>query len=139
MSLYYSIDSYELKTIDDNLIEQWKINNNPKYSYYILAPEKPSSEAIWNNGTWIIPAISIPQTVSARQVRIWLIQNGISLAQVDQAINNIENPITRDITRVEWEYAPYIERSHPMLIPLGDALGLSAQQIDQAFIEANNI
>lgn len=139
MSLYYSTDNYELKEINDSLVEEWKINNNPKYSYYILAPEKPSADAIWNNGVWITPEPSIPQTVSARQVRIWLIQHGISLSQVDQAIDNIENSIMRDITRVEWEYAPYIERGHPMLVPLGDALGLSSEQIDQAFIEASNI
>lgn len=139
MSLYYNIDNYELKEIDDNLVNSWRVNNNPKYNYYILAPQKPSSDSVWSNGLWIIPEPIIPQTVSARQVRIWLIQHGISLSQVDQAIDNIENSTVRDITRVEWEYAPYIERTHPMLIPLGDALGLSSEQIDQAFVEANNI
>jgi hypothetical protein len=38
--------------------------------------------------------------------------------------------------RVEWEYAPYIERSHPMLGPLGAALGLTDEQIDEAFVSA---
>jgi hypothetical protein len=77
--------------------------------------------------------------VSARQVRLWLIQNGISLQSVYDAINTIEDPSLRDSVAVEWEYAPYIERSHPMLIPLGQNLGLTEPQIDQAFIEASNI
>jgi hypothetical protein len=47
--------------------------------------------------------------------------------------------ITRDMTLVEWEYAPYVERTHPMLIPLAAALGLTEQQVDQAFREAVNI
>lgn len=75
-------------------------------------------------------------SVSARQVRLWLIQHGISLATVDAAIGAIADPATRESVRVEWEYAPYIERSHPMLVPLGSAIGLTQDQIDAAFVEA---
>jgi len=35
--------------------------------------------------------------------------------------------------------APYVERTHPMLIPLAAALGLSEAQVDQAFVEAASI
>lgn len=139
MSLYYNTDNYELKELDDNVVEQWRLNNNPKYNYYIIAPVKPSEDAIWNNGSWIVPPVVVPQTVSARQVRLWLIRNGFSLTQVDAAIDGIQDTLTRESVRVEWEYAPYIERNHPMLLPLASALGLSNEQIDQAFIEANNI
>jgi len=83
--------------------------------------------------------IIIPATISARQIRLWLINNGYSLANVEAAINGIADPIVRDSTLVEWEYAPYIERTHPMLIPLASALGLTEQQVDQAFIEAEKI
>jgi hypothetical protein len=40
---------------------------------------------------------------------------------------------------VEWEYAPYVERSHPMLVPLAATLGLTEEQVDQAFVEAATI
>lgn len=139
MTLYYNIDSYEIKDLPDDLVNGWIENNNPKLDNWILLPSQPTSNHIWTNGSWILISPEIPQTVSARQVRIWLIQHGISLSQVDTAINTIEDPVVRDITKVEWEYAPYIERSHPMLIPLGAALGLSNEQIDQAFVEASNI
>lgn len=137
MSLYYNIENYSLQEIDDNIIEEWRIKNNPKYHYYIKAPDKPSNDAVWNNGSWTIPSPSIPSTISARQVRIWLIQNGIGLSVVENAIDNIPDPATRDITRVEWEYAPYIERNHPMLVPLAQSLGLSESDIDRAFIEGS--
>ena len=81
----------------------------------------------------------IPESVSARQIRLWLVQHGISLAQVDAAIDSITDPLQRDSVRVEWDYAPYVERTHPMLIPLAAALGLTAEQVDQAFIEASTI
>lgn len=137
--LYYHKYTYELKEIANELINAWRQADNPKINDWILLPDKPSEDAIWNNGSWIIPPATIPETVSARQVRLWLIRNGFSLAQVDAAINSIQDTITRESVRVEWEYAPYIERNHPMLLPLASALGLSDEQIDQAFIEANNI
>jgi hypothetical protein len=81
----------------------------------------------------------IPESISARQIRLWLLRQGISLSQVDSAIDNIPDQLQRDSVRVEWDYAPYVERSHPMLIPLASALGLTEQQVDQAFIEASSI
>jgi hypothetical protein len=86
----------------------------------------------------LIPAPT-PEIISARQIRLWLLQNGISLQMVYDAIATIEDPITRDSVSIEWEYAPYIERSHPMLVPLGQALGLSEADIDRGFTEAVNI
>jgi hypothetical protein len=84
------------------------------------------------------PAV-VPASVSARQIRLWLIRHGISLSQVDAAIEAIPDQLQRDSVRVEWDYAPYVERTHPMLIPLAEALGLTAEQVDQAFIEASTI
>jgi hypothetical protein len=77
-----------------------------------------------------------PQTVSARQIRLWLVGHGVSLQAVDQAIDGIADQTQRDMVRVEWEYAPYIERSHPMLIPLAAALGMDEAAVDAAFVEA---
>ena len=78
----------------------------------------------------------VPPSVTARQIRLWLVQHGISLAAVEAAIDAIPDAITRDSVRVEWEYAPYVERSHAMLVPLAQALGLTEAQVDQAFREA---
>ena len=80
-----------------------------------------------------------PATVSARQIRLYLLRQGVELAAVDAAIDAIPDQLKRDSVRVEWDYAPYVERSHPMLIPLAAALGLTEQQVDQAFIEAATI
>lgn len=80
-----------------------------------------------------------PQSISARQIRLWLVGHGISLAAVEQAIDGIADQAQRDLVRVEWEYAPYIERSHPMLVPLAAALGLGEAQVDQAFREASTL
>jgi hypothetical protein len=139
MTLYYNVNTYELRDMPDSYIHELTINNNPKLNQWILAPEKPGQNYYWDNGNWVEYIAPIPENISARQVRIWLVQHGISLDQVDAAINTIQDSTLRDITRIEWEYAPYIERNHPMLVPLAQALGLTQQQLDQAFIEAQNI
>jgi hypothetical protein len=72
----------------------------------------------------------VPESVTATQVRLWLVDHGVSLDAVSAAI-------TDDRARVYWEYAPYIERSNPLVDAIGGSLGLSSDQIDQAFREAS--
>lgn len=81
----------------------------------------------------------VPNSISARQIRLWLVQNGIPIQNILNAINNIQDPIVKESVSIEWEYAPYIERTHPMLVPIAQQLGLSESDIDQAFIEASQI
>lgn len=81
----------------------------------------------------------VPASVTARQIRLWLVSHGVSMAAVEAAIDAIPDATQREMVRVEWEYAPYVERGHPMLGPLASALGLSEAQVDAAFREAANI
>jgi hypothetical protein len=78
----------------------------------------------------------VPTTISARQARLWLIRNGITLAQVDAVIASIPDAITRESVRVEWEYGTEVHRDGPWLAALGPALGLDASTLDTAFREA---
>jgi len=87
----------------------------------------------WNRTAIVYP---VPKQVSARQIRLWLVAHGISMEMVDAAINSITDVSVRDAVRVEWEYAPYIERTHAWLVPMAAALGFAEAQIDQAFREA---
>lgn len=89
--------------------------------------------------SWIPIPVVIPPTVSARQVRLWLIDNDISLTSVEAAIDTIVNEKIREKTRVEWEYAPYIERNHPLIESLSQYLGLTSEQVDQGFIQASQL
>ena len=134
----YHADTKELRELPDALLADWAEAKNPKLGLWLPAPEKPSADANWIDGAWVIPAPVIPPvaTISARQIRLWLIRQGIALTAVDAAIAAIPDQMTRETVQVEWEYAPYVERNHPMLIPLAAALGLTETQVDQAFIDA---
>jgi hypothetical protein len=81
----------------------------------------------------------VPSQVSARQIRLWLVQAGVSMATVEAAIDSIEDAVIRESVRVEWEYAPHVERTHAWLVPMAAALGFTEQQIDQAFREASQL
>lgn len=95
-----------------------------------------------DDSTWEVvecgpnPTPVVPVSVSARQIRLWLVSNGISLAQIDSLIDNISDQQQRDYTRIEWDYAPYVERTHPMVATFAAALGLTEAQVDAAFITA---
>lgn len=82
---------------------------------------------------------SPPEYITATQVRLWLVENDVSLANVEAAISSIEDPKVREKTRVQWEYAPYIERNHPLMNAIGAMLGMTGEQIDAAFLQASQI
>jgi len=83
--------------------------------------------------------LPVPQQISARQIRLWLVQHGVSLAIVETAIDAIPDATTRESVRVEWEYAPHVERTHAWLVSIAAALGLTETQVDQAFREASQL
>jgi len=95
----------------------------------------------WDEATLSVVAVPppVPQSVTARQIRLWLVSHGVSLSAVEAAMDAIPDAMQREMVRVEWEYAPYVERSHPMLVPLAAALGLSEAQVDAAFREASTL
>lgn len=81
----------------------------------------------------------VPETISARQARLWLIRHGITLARVDAVIASIPDALTRESVRVDWEYGTEVHRSSPFIEQLAPALGLDAAAIDAAFREAAGI
>lgn len=84
MSLYY--DSIgDIREIDDALYAAWVAAGNPKAAEWTLAPAKPSADAVWNAGSWTIPAPPAAPTVTPEQIRLWLESLGMTDAQVDQA------------------------------------------------------
>lgn len=78
----------------------------------------------------------VPESISPMQARLWLVQHGISLADIDAAIESIADQQTRETVRVQWEYGLEVFRSSAWLAALGPALGMDDATLDQAFREA---
>ena len=128
--------SYAIVRDSDGLVETFvKLDVPSGWSPpegFTAVPDDELSE-----GWQMIPSLApVPMSVTARQIRLWLITHNVSLASVDAAISGIADQMQRDLVKAEWEYAPYVERTHPMLEVLGQALGLDSESIDAAFREA---
>lgn len=116
----------------------WRIHwVGSDHSEYVIECNKVNLTPRDADGTASV--LTQPFRVSARQIRLWLVQHNFQLSQINTAIDTIEDLLVRETVKIEWEYAPYIERSHPWLVPLAQSLGLNETQIDQAFIEASQI
>ena len=83
-------------------------------------PEPPTPEEIRAN---------MP-TLTARQLRLGLVGAGFSLAQVDAALDAIEDEQAKAVAEIEWQYATQFERMHPLIAQVGGAFGLTPEQID---------
>jgi hypothetical protein len=81
---------------------------------------------------------AVPETITAVQIRKWLVAHGITLEQVDAAIAALPEE-TRESTRIEWEYSGTVHRSSSTLVSMAQAFGMDAAAIDAAFIEAASL
>jgi hypothetical protein len=76
----------------------------------------------------------VPQQVTMRQARLALLADG-KLSSVDAAIDSLDSP-ERETARIEWDYSSSVERSRPLVVLLGQALGIDEDALDQLFITA---
>ena len=75
----------------------------------------------------------LPNACTPRQLRIALIQSGISLSSIENYIDSIQDQTQREISRAEWEYALEIVKEHPLVAMLAVNLNLTQQQVDDIF------
>jgi hypothetical protein len=111
--------------IDEALASEW-VNyraNDARDGIELAPPVVPAD-----------PAPTVPQQVTMRQARLALLANG-KLSSVDAAIDSLDSP-ERETARIEWDYSSSVERSRPLVVLLGQALGLDEDALDQLFITA---
>lgn len=83
---------------------------------------------------WVIrttPPNTIPVFISARQVRLLLLQQNM--------LTDVENMISQQdrATQISWEYANEFYRNDPLLNQLAVNFNLTQEQLDQFFLEAS--
>jgi len=79
----------------------------------------------------------VPQIVTNAQLRQALIQSDISIANITNFINAIEDVKQKETFQSLWEYANTFERFNPLLIQMATLLGITEEQMDNLFILAN--
>ena len=77
-----------------------------------------------------------PAAVTRRQLRLWLVRHGYTLAQVEALIDALPEP-QRTEARIEWQDATQYERGHPLLRQIaGQLLKKEGKELDAALDEA---
>lgn len=98
--------------------------NAPVHAY--VPPAAPTPEE----------ARALMPPLTARQLRLGLVINGIALAQVQATIEAMPEGADRDKALIEWEYATTFTRTHPLLASVAVSLGLTDEQIDTMWTAA---
>lgn len=84
------------------------------------------------------PALAVPQVVTRRQARQALLLAGL-LDNVQPAIDAIPDPVHRQLAQIEWDDSLEFNRTRPLLVQLGNAIGLDDAGLDQLFITAKGL
>lgn len=82
------------------------------------------------------PPVLPPPAITRRQLRLWLVRNGVTTLQVETVIAAIQPDQAREEAWIEWQDASSYERANPLVVQVGQALGLTDAQMDDAFREA---
>lgn len=108
------------------VVWQWMLDNSDFPIAPYVPPAPPTAEGI---------RAAMP-SLTARQLRLGLLDAGIPPAQVSAAINAMPAGADRDRAMIEWEYANSFARLHALLPVIGAAIGLSEEQIDEMWASA---
>ncbi|EEQ96329.1 Hypothetical protein OINT_1001755 [Brucella intermedia LMG 3301] len=112
-----------------------------------LIPDKPDGDCRFDPALneWVLnPAFEptpeekreLMPVITKRQLRLTLVRNGISLAQVEAAIAAMPEGLPKQEAEIEWADASEFRRLHPTLLLVAQALNLSEEQVDAMWEEA---
>lgn len=93
----------------------------------------------WVDGAWSVSAIptQVPQEVPLWAFRSMLALSGLTDAAEAQ-IAALPEP-EKTVALTQWEYGNFIRRDHPLITQMGVQLGLTSEQIDAIFVQANSL
>lgn len=108
---------------------------------YIAVPDHVQPGYLFTAGEFVSPPE--PETglpnLTARQLRLGLVLNGLSPAAVEASLDAIEDQQQRELAKIEWEYATQFERSHPLIAQVAAGFGLTTAQVDAMWEAATGL
>lgn len=111
----------------------WDVAEADEPTGFIEVPEGPSDAGqVWNGSEWGAIPVYFP-TITARQLRLALLSIDLQEADVDMMLVN--DPAGM----VEWKYASYYKRDHPLIDTLGAAKDLLPAHIDSMWLWASEL
>lgn len=99
----------------------------------------PSIDWTYDGEEFIAPQIIIEiSDVTPRQMRQALILMGISLSSIENALNTLSEPM-QSLARIEWEYSISFQRKRPIVLAIGQILGMNSDQLDAIWALAKSL
>lgn len=93
-----------------------------------MPPSPELSHPVWDGEAWVEGEPEVPLRVSRRQGKQQLVISGLD-EMVDGAIDAIEDPVERKLTRIWYNDADYWELDNPQLLGLAGKLELSYEGV----------
>lgn len=111
----------------------WDMNPPPGLTEVPFPPADARQK--WADEAWGPIPVAVPASITRGQGRLALLDAGLYPA-LEAAMTGIEDPEERLRASIQFERETW-ERSNPWVGQMGDAMGLTAEQIDQLFVAAS--
>jgi hypothetical protein len=123
------------KTIINTLLRKgWQ--ECPEFPEYDPVTQIPQ----WVNHKWVI--VDLPKPPVPDEIPLWAFRSILRLnnlkTNVETMIDSLPEP-ARSLAIEQYEYGNYIARFHPLVVSLGEQLGLTSDDIDNLFINAKQL
>ena len=82
--------------------------------------------------------VNVNIEVTQRQLRLELLNRGITAEMINNVIENLPEP-DKTQAQIEFEFASYFERQHPLIHQLGLVFGFSETDLDEIFNNAKKL
>jgi len=121
-------------SVDSEMKEHWEghgftVVSEADYAFYKSIHQEAFDA--WNGGNGMSGLLPL----TPRQLRLKLLEIGITDQDVQNAINSLEEPV-KSIAKIEWEYSIEFDRYSDKVAIIGAMLNLTAEQLDTIWSEA---
>jgi hypothetical protein len=101
---------------------------------WVTCPSEVTTEWTYDGFVFtapVPPPVVIPDTVSMRQARLALFQQG-KLSLIQPLIDAMSDP-AKTTTQISWDYATVVNRDDDLVVQLSAAMGLTSADLDTLF------
>lgn len=78
--------------------------------------------------------VEVPETLTPRQIRLELLEHGITETDMDNLLNTLQSP-TKEQALIDWKYALEFRRDNALLNQVAGMLNFTQEDVDHLFID----
>lgn len=126
-----------------NVVEYEEAPGNPPPGFEspIIAVQSDVAGPGWTyvDNEFVAPPAPPTPVYVPQQAPMWAVRSVLKTGGLFDQAQSIIDASTNENLKLVWEYGNYADRNSPSIAALASEIGLTEAQIDQMFIDANNI